>query len=151
MSNTLIKCKLRRAGGTKISLYGKEYHFKPTEADKADPEASHVCAVPNTEAKAIYRLLGIKEGYELVDPAAELPSKPQADKGQTIADDKADEGEKDIIIENDGQQINLSQMEASELRQLAKEVFKISVHHKWTNATVIGKIIEAMRADAGEV
>lgn len=154
MTHTTIKCKLHRVGGSKLDLYGKTYHFKPADpkADPQDKEVPHVCIIPHTEARAIYRLLSIKEAYELADPAEadSLPPKPKAEAGQTIAGDKADEGPKDVIIDNDGEQVNLSKMEAAELRTFARDTFQIKVHAKWSDQNVIQKIIEAMRADAGE-
>jgi hypothetical protein len=147
-----IACKLKRAGGSKIDLHGKIYHFKPT--DPANPEAPHVCAVPFEDAAAIHRLLQIREGYELVDSDAELPPKPAPDKGQTIHAAKAGAGEASkpegapVIIKNAaGDEINLSVMERPELAQLAKDEFGITPHHKWPPTTIIAKILEAMRGE----
>jgi hypothetical protein len=142
-----IKCKLRRPGGTKVDLFGKVYHFAPS--NPADPDSAHVCDVPFDDSKAIYRLLQISAGYELVDSDAELPAKPKADPGQTIGNQKkAEEEIKPIIIQGgDGVEINLTALEPEELRKLAKDEFQIAVHHKWTDATVIAKIIEKTRGE----
>jgi xanthine/CO dehydrogenase XdhC/CoxF family maturation factor len=149
MTTTLIKSKLFRAGGSKISLFGKVYHFKPADAAAKldDKEVDHVCAVPNEDAKAIYKLLSIKEGYELAEPDAELPVKPAPEVGQTIAGDAAKPTTPDVTIKGqDGEEINLSKMTPEDLRIFAREEFKIIAHHKWKDETVIAKIIEAMRA-----
>lgn len=145
----VIKCKLKRAGGSKIELFGKTYHFKPDEKQKDDPEAAHVCAVPATEAAAIYRFLQIKEGYELADPSAELPPKPKADPGQTIGNEKPKDPIKDkpIIISDGEKEINLTELSPEELRVLARDTFKINCHHKWSDQTVIAKIIEKTRGE----
>lgn len=146
----LIRCKLHRAGGSKIPLFGKEYHFKEADA-KADSkhdnsEVPHVCAIPFDDARAIYRLLAIKEGYELVDPNAELPPRPTQEKGQTIGNEKPAEEKKPIVISNgEGGEIDLTALEPAELRELAKTEFGLKVHHKWDDATVINKILEAAR------
>ena len=152
MTHTIIRIKLHRKGGSEIDLYGKIYHFRPEDpaADDNDKKIPHVCAIPNEDAKAIHRLLSIKDAYELADPDAELPAKPKAEPGQTVALDKA-EAKPDVIITNgDGEQINLSQMEPDKLRELARDDFGIRVHHKWKDADVIAKIIEAMRAASAE-
>jgi hypothetical protein len=145
--SVLIISKAKRNGGTKVDLYGKIYHFKPENA--ADPESPHVCPIPDEDARAIYRLLAIKEGFELADPDAKLPAKPKAEPGQTMAGDKA--GKKEaapiIIQAADGAEINLSELQPEELRALAKDTFQIAVHHKWNDQTVIAKIIEKTRGE----
>jgi hypothetical protein len=144
-NSVAIRCTLIREGGTKIDLYGEHYHFKPT-SDK--PDAPHVCEIPFEHARQIHRLLSIP-GYVLVDPQAELPPKPSNTSPQTIAADKAaPQGNAPVIIKSaDGEEINLSALDAEELRALARDTFAIKVHHKWDDKTVIGKIVEATRGE----
>lgn len=142
----LIRCKQRRVGGSDIPLFDKVYQFKP-ESDKAD--APHVCALPFADARAIYRLLAIKEGFELVDPSAELPPKPAPEKGQTIGNQKPPAVEKKpiLITNGDGEEIDLAALEPEDLRILAKDQFGLKVHHKWSDEVVINKILEAVRGE----
>jgi hypothetical protein len=149
MGNIVFVCKPKRKGGTKVELEGKVYHFKPESGDGTDPEIDHTCAIPDTDAGAIWRLLAIKEAYSLQDPDAVLPAKPKV-TGQTIAGNKSSDPKevKPTMIANAaGDQINLSVLAPEELRQLAKEEFGIVVHHKWSNQTVIDKIVEKTRGE----
>lgn len=153
--SVLIQSLIRRAGGTKIELYGEKYHFKP---ESAADDALHVCAIPFDHAAQIHRLLAITSGYALVDPNADLPGKPKAAPVQTIHADKAAAEEdkapapvEPVTIQGpDGKDIVLTAMDRPELVQFAKEHFKIAVHHKWSPATIIAKILEAMRAPSDE-
>lgn len=146
----LLRCKLKRAGGTKIeNLFGKNYHFKPAEGDKSEAP-DHVCAIPFDDAQAIHRLLRIKEAYELVDADAELPAAPAAATNtQTIANDRANpNGPKPIIIKDgDGNEFDLTNMPLEEIRQFAKDQFGITCHHKWNKETVATKIMEKLREE----
>lgn len=144
-----ITCLLKRAGGSKVELYGKHYHFKP--ADATDPEAPHVAEIPKADARQIYRLLAIKGAYLQTDPAEELPARPAAAAGQTIHGDRAASGQvKPVIVRYDGQDYNLAEMEPEALQLFAKDTLKIRLHHRWDKQTVIAKIIEAARAAAEE-
>jgi hypothetical protein len=147
-----IRSKLKRAGGTKIELGGKEYHFKPEDKalkpeDPAFMEADHVCEIE--DADTVHRLVvGIREGYEPVDPDAEIPQ-PTKKAAQTItgtSSQKKEPGAPIIIKNGDDEEINLSALEPDALRALAKGTFGINVHYKWTDETVIAKIVEATRA-----
>jgi hypothetical protein len=64
----LLECLLKRPGGTHVDLGGQNYHFSPN----SDPEGlgRHVCEVEDT--KHAQRLLGIPEGYQIL----ELTGKP---------------------------------------------------------------------------
>lgn len=149
-SGTKIICKAQRPGGTKIELFGEKIHFKP-ESDK-EGEA-HVAVV--NSAQAIHRLLGILEGdnspaFLLADPKAELPAKPKAEPGQVIGNEKKPDPKAPapVIIKNsDGEEINLSSLDPAPLRELARDTFGIAVHHKWSDATVIAKIVEKTRGE----
>jgi len=149
-ASVLIQSLIRRAGGSKIPLYGKTYHFAPENA--ADPESIHTCALPFDDAAAIHRFLAIKEGFQLVDPHVELPAKPKAEVTQTMAADRAaapvDKAPTEpVIITNDaGEKIDLTAMDRESLVAFAKDNFDIKAHHKWSDATLIGKIVEATRA-----
>lgn len=57
----LIRCKLIRAGGTRVEIGKSEHHF----IGKSDEDLNHVCEVTNREH--IAKLLTIPEAYELVD------------------------------------------------------------------------------------
>lgn len=147
---TKIVIKAQRAGGTKLELFGEKLHFKP-ESDKEG--APHVAVV--NSAQAIHRLLGIMEGdkspaFMLADPDATLPAKPKLDPGQTIGNQKpADpKAPAPVIIKSEsGEEINLSSLDPAPLRELARDTFGITVHHKWADATVIAKIVEATRGE----
>lgn len=68
-----IELKIRRMGGSDITLFGKVYKFRPDELGR------HVCEVE--DKKAIQRFLQIPEGYRIVgDDDEELPpvKKPPA-------------------------------------------------------------------------
>lgn len=146
-----IICLLRRAGGTKIDLYGAKYFFKPLDLE--DPEAPHVAEIPREHARQLYRLLSIKNGYVQADPTEELPPRPAAPVGQTIAGDRAAGDaaaapKAPIIIKSGDTEINLVELSKEDLTILAKEQFGIKPHHKWTEETLIAKIVEATRAPA---
>lgn len=51
----LIECKLRRDGGTKVTIDGTLYDFRPNEDGK------HICDVSNK--RHIVRFLSIDEAY----------------------------------------------------------------------------------------
>jgi hypothetical protein len=145
----LIACKQRRGGGSKIPLLGLTVHFKVADDQKDNPEAEHVAAVPFARADVIYRLLAIKEGFHLVDPDAELPPRPAKAVGVTVAigNQPAVAEKKPILISDGEKEINLAELSAEELRILARDTFKIAVHHKWPDQTVIAKIIEKTRGE----
>ena len=78
----LIKCKLKREGGSKIKIGGVEYHFAP------DDNGDHVAEVTN-EAHA-NRFLEISEAYEAVGAKkqvkavqAQAPTEPGNPSGTT--------------------------------------------------------------------
>lgn len=151
-----IECILKRKGGTKIELFGKNYHFKPEDAalKQDDPlymEAAHVCEIDDDSA--IHRLcVGIKEGYRAVDPNAVIPKPTKTVSANTIMSSKTGkpvEAAKPVIIsDGDGNEINLSALEPEALRTLAKGTFEINVHHKWPDSTVIAKIVEKTRGES---
>lgn len=147
----LIACKQKRAGGSKIPLLGSTFHFKLLDpvADKDNPDADHVAAIPFDRADVIYRLLAIKEGFHLVDPDAELPPRPVKKAGEVVAigNQKPENEKKPIIISDGEKEINLAELTPEDLRILARDTFKIAVHHKWNDQTVIAKIIEKTRGE----
>lgn len=71
----LIESILRRPGGTQVELDGVLYHFKATN----DPEnlGRECCHIAN--AKHIQRLMGIPEGFRILETAAD-----QANGGASI-------------------------------------------------------------------
>lgn len=141
----LIKCKLKRQGGTLVeSLFGINYHFKP---DPRVEDSDHVCDVE--DPAAIHRLLAIKEAYAPVDPDEAIPAKPAA-PAQTIMPgqkEPAKEPDEPIIISDGAQEYNLTDMELDQLQMLARDTFRIKVHHKWQKEKIIAAIIEATRAE----
>ena len=60
-----IQCLLKREGGTKIELFGVDYHFEPQE------DGTHVAEI--TDKAAIERLLEIPEGYAKVQTVKAAP------------------------------------------------------------------------------
>lgn len=150
---TLVVCKLKRKGGTRVELFGREYHFKPADTsikpeDQAYLEADHVCDV--TDDNAVYRLCAqIKEAYALANPDKDAIPAPTRKVGQTIAADKKAEAEKKpvVIQDGNGNEINLTELEPEDLRTLAREEFGIKVHAKWDDAAVIAKIVEKTRSE----
>lgn len=146
-----IICKLKRKGGTKADFNGKTYHFKPESGDGTDEEVKHSCIFQDEDAVAIYKFLSIKSAYELADPDAELPARPREASGQTMAADKANGGTQEVkpIVVSDGENTyTLTEMEKEDLAALAKNTFGISVHHKWSEQTIIAKIIEKTRDES---
>lgn len=149
----LIQSLIRRAGGSKIDLAGKIYHFAPK--DPSDPDAIHVCDVPADDAAAIHRFRAIREGYKILSDEADLPPAPKAPIGQTIAADKAAVAPAEapppatpiFITSPAGEQIELTAMDREVLVAFAKQHFDIKAHHKWTDATLISKILEAARGE----
>lgn len=148
----LIQSLIRRAGGSKIPLYGKEYHFKPDNPE--DPEAIHTCAIPVDDAAAIHRFRAIREGFKILSDEADLPPAPKAPAGQTIAADKAAAAGEALppptpvfITSPAGEQIELTAMDRETLAAFAKDNFDIRVHHKWSDASLISKILEAARGE----
>lgn len=109
MSKTVIRCKIHRDGGTRASIDGKDYHFRPRPDLGATQ--SHVCAV--AERSHVKRFLQITEGYELFlgeddedapgDVVAAVPDDaeaaepaPEPDEAEeTAEDDGTDEGDDD--------------------------------------------------------
>jgi hypothetical protein len=103
MAKTVIRCKITRDGGSKASIGGVEYHFKPRPDLGA--ASAHVAVVENKEH--INRFLRISEGYELFlgeddadAPAAVAPAvpddeppapEPVSEPEQPATDDSGDE------------------------------------------------------------
>lgn len=63
-----IESIIKREGGTRVSLSGTNYHFKP------DEEGRHVADVE--QEAHVERFLSIPEGYRLAPSAAVAPAKP---------------------------------------------------------------------------
>lgn len=85
----LVRCKLHRHGGTRITFgVGKtrvEYHFKEANAPKDskhdDDRVDHVCDVTDPD-HAAHLVNNIKEGYELVEGDAPAPKPVAKAKGE---------------------------------------------------------------------
>jgi len=150
-----IESLLKRKGGTKIELFGKNYHFKPEDAaikveEPAFMEAAHVCDIDDDSA--IHRLcVGIKEGFAPLDRSASIPKPTKTVSAPQVINTKTgkpvEEAKPVIITDGDGTEINLSALEPEALRSLAKNTFEINVHHKWPDSTVIAKIVEKTRGE----
>jgi hypothetical protein len=147
-----IVCKLKRPGGSKVTLNDRKYHFKPAADFKGEPEeAIHTAEV--TEPQDIHRFLKIKEAYCLLDPDEELPPQPTGPLVNTIAGAKAAQvaEQTPVFIESsDGTKINLSDMTFEDLKAMAHTEFKVKVHPRWNRTSVTDKILEAVRVLAGE-
>jgi hypothetical protein len=61
-----IECTIKRAGGSKVAMGEKVYHFKPENPD--DAMSPHVAEI--SDPQHIDRLLGIKEAYARADGKA---------------------------------------------------------------------------------
>jgi len=71
-----IECTIKREGGTRVEVEGKEYHFAP------QPNGAHVAEVADSKHASI--LLKIAEAY--VHYKVGGPSAVVADVVQTVAD-----------------------------------------------------------------
>lgn len=71
-----IECKIHRQGGTRATIDGVEYHFKPASAD--DPR--HVAEVADEDHAS--RFLAIPEGYRV----AKSGTKAERDKAEAAAE-----------------------------------------------------------------
>lgn len=142
----LIQSLIRRAGGSKIDVAGKTYHFAPIDA--SDPNSNHVCDVPADDTEAVHTFRSIPEGFKILT-SAPLPAAPKEPIGQTIAADQAAAPDDHVYITSpEGERIDLTAMDRKTLVAFAKENFGIAVHHKTSDADAIEKIINAARHDA---
>jgi len=81
-----IQCILKRKGGTRASIDGIEYHFKPQE------DGAHVADVQDNDH--IQRFLSIPEGYRiygnLVEPDAQDKDSDPDEDGDEDGDERAE-------------------------------------------------------------
>ena len=135
-----IECKLKRQGGTKVELGGKEYHFEP----RAD--GRHVAFVEDEAHRD--RLLSISEAYRVaVDVPApakiELPKPAAAPVVETVTypDGTVATGVAPLPTQSPTEQAGEQgadepPADTSELRALLvtqyKEKFGKAPHGKWT-------------------
>lgn len=99
-----IESLRRYPGGTRITLWGTEYHFVPDAEDRQVAEV--------TDPKHIERLLSIPEGFRALDveaaPVAEIPpaaatlepepvdaKEPQGEQAEEESEEAATEGGED--------------------------------------------------------
>ena len=79
----LIESRIRRAHGTRVTLDGVEYHFRPSGDDPR-----HVAEVSNPAHVAAF--LRVTEGYlAIAEPAATPAPAPSTPKRQRNRDDTA--------------------------------------------------------------
>lgn len=83
-----IECKLKRQGGSLVTLGGKEYHFTPDQLDR------HVAEV--TDEAHIERFLEIPQYREIKDDAPAKVEPTTSGDTLTPQDEDGDEGELDI-------------------------------------------------------
>jgi hypothetical protein len=102
----IIHCKIKRVGGTFVTLDDNEYHFKPGK-ERNDP---HACEV--TDERHIALILAIPEAY--VDPSAA----PEPQVASLPADDEDDLG---MTVDVGGAQVDLAKLSARELESLAEQ------------------------------
>lgn len=121
----LIRSKIIRAGGTKVTLDGVEYHFKP----EAEDDPAHVCDVTNGAHQA--QLLSIKDGFAIhVQKTDEQKAEAKQAEEAVKAAEKA--------AEDDG----LESMTRADLDKAFRELFERAPNSRATDAAVIAKIRE---------
>lgn len=117
----LIECRIKRAGGSKVTLWGKTYHFAP------GPDGRHVCDI--RDQAAAEQLLAIPEGYRPapgLDAPMPDPAKP-ADEGVDGAD-------------HDAEAINLDALEREDLVELHSTHFGRPPPPKMKDETLRAKL-----------
>lgn len=91
----LIISKIKRPGGTKVTLDDTEYHFAPS----ADHDGEHVAEVSNEDHIATFA--GIREGYKKLDgefdPAPHESARPKDRQRAARQDEEFDPGEIDRL------------------------------------------------------
>lgn len=83
---SVFESKIRRAGGSKISIGNRTYHFKPSGADDR-----HLCDVTDPAHKRV--LFGIPDGYTCLDVEQEGAPEASTNAFMPPDDDEGDEGD----------------------------------------------------------
>jgi len=123
-----IECTLKRHGGTRVELFGAEYHFAPNENDGA-----HVCEVG--DESAIERLLSISEAYK------EYVGEFVEDKLQETEDPS------DYLITDDkGNDVDLGKMTKAQLVEFAK-ANEISINRDDKKEVILEEIFKSAVSD----
>lgn len=151
-----IRCIIERAGGTKATIDGKEYHFKPRETG-----APHLCDVK--DKGHMKRFLSIPEAYELFIPDDEDDGDdPSEDELQALAaeaaaaatttpDDEPDDEHEAIDGEagHEAMQAVLANIETID-RATAETAFQYLLHRPASPKAKDGTVILAVVDEAGE-
>ena len=82
--NMYIRSKIEREGGSRVSMLGKTYHFKPDSRFDQSPHLAEVEA----NSQAFAQFLSIPEGYEVFIPPTDLDTVGQTGDDGTNADDR---------------------------------------------------------------
>lgn len=148
MTAMLIRCKLKRPGGTEVKMAdGRLIHFRP------DENGDHVALVSDPDH--IQRLLSITEGYQI--HAMNAPAVPVADLGGakpaivafTSAEPVPAPGPEPFTFEpfmSDEPAKGFDEMTDDEIRGLFEAELKRKPHHNSKRETMIAQI-EAVRAE----
>lgn len=118
----LIELKIKRAGGTKVSMGEQDYHFKPASAEEGAP---HVAEVTNEEH--IARFLGITEGYRIAPgstaaAAPALTGAPQGSGTSTGGQGGSEQtGSARMVLKRGDEEVNLEDMSRSKLLAFCAE------------------------------
>lgn len=158
MNAMQIESKIKRAGGTRITMRepDREYHFTPIDPD--NPQSPHVAEV--AEKAHISRFLSIVEGYQYfgtsgqpddrpalagtVEPEPEPPAatEPEPDAAQTGDDAEpaaTDEAPESLlrVLDKPGEATREDAVEAFEFLEKRK------AHPNAKTPTIVKKVIEA--------
>ena len=103
MPNMYIRSRIEREGGSKVTIGGNTYHFKPDERFDGNPHLAEV--EPNSTEFA--KLLSIPEGYELFVPPANAENTddgdPATDQGHGVFSTPVKTDDGDAASDTEGQ------------------------------------------------
>ena len=114
-----IECKIKRAGGSRVTLGGKEYRFEP------DANGRHVADVDDADHAA--RLLDIS-AYRQVDGDAEAPVASEGYQGDSEGEER--------------EETDLDHLDDEGLARVYEEVLGKKPHHNAKRETLIRQIEE---------
>lgn len=126
-----VMCKLKRSGGTQVSIGAETYHFKP------DDDGRHVAEVKNP--KHLSRLLSIEEAYclpgdeDIPAPAFDItdPRPPADGEGDDLTlDEKTDDDDGSDGVFSEPNESMYASMERDELASLVEQRTGQAPHHK---------------------
>lgn len=148
----LIVSKIRRTGGTRVTIDGKDYEFKPTDQSGE----KHVCDVE--DEAAIQRLLSVPEGFEAMHPGEAVdftptPKPTPEDRLEADIDPNAEEpveagkDDAEATLEADIEPDNsdgLNDLTDLDLSHAYKDVFGKAPHGRMKRETIITEIRKAL-------